>query len=52
MSMDFKIAGPCSVESEEQVLLTAKNLVKSKPDFFVLVYGSHELDQEVLKVLG
>ena len=36
MSKEFSIiAGPCSVESEEQVLLTAQKLSQTvKPDFF------------------
>jgi len=45
------IAGPCSAESEEQVLTTARALAKQNIDF-ALVFGSLVLVPVLLKGLG
>lgn len=43
------IAGPCSAETEEQVMDTATQLSKKASGSFVPVYGNHALNPEVLK---
>ncbi len=42
------IAGPCSAETEEQVMTTAKQLVATCS---VLVFGSHVPSQEASRVM-
>ncbi len=47
------ISGPCSAETEEQVLETATRLAKTgKVDMFVQAYGSRVPSLECLKALA
>jgi chorismate mutase len=48
----FVIAGPCSAETEEQVLKIAHELKDSDVSVLEQEYGSQEHVQEDLKVLG
>jgi len=45
------IAGPCSAETEEQVLEIAEELKNTDATCLEQVYGNHEPDQEVLREL-
>lgn len=45
------IAGPCSAETEEQVMSTARNLAAKDAISFVLVYGNHVRNRVVLRVM-
>ena len=45
------IAGPCSAESEEQVLKIAHQLKIQMPLYYAQEYGNPEPDQEILRVL-
>ena len=50
--LPFIIAGPCSAETQEQVLCTAKQLKKRWfYVVFVQVFGNQELNPEALKVM-
>ena len=46
------IAGPCSAETEEQVMNTAKQLAAKAVICFVQEYGNHVQNQVVLKVMA
>ena len=45
------IAGPCSAETEEQVMSTARNLAAKGAISSVLVYGNHVRNRVVLRVM-
>ena len=45
------IAGPCSAETEEQVMTTAKQLAAKVATCSVLVFGSHVPSQEASRVM-
>ena len=51
LSHPILIAGPCSAETEDQVLDIAHQLKDSDTIVYRAVFGSQEQDLEILKVL-